>query len=671
MPRYDGFEYATGYYGQRAVLGYSVAPFTATVIDYGKVRLTWASLSSTFNAVRLVRNQIAFPETQEDGVVLWEETGLDGTFSRAEFVDGEDNFLDSTALNNSPLVEGRFAYYRMWLRKDNHVWIPVGDVFTLIPKQHLTSSFPGAPASTTHDRLMEMLPRVFTSATQSSTDVVDPTSTLYSFLKGFSLTLDELITYADLLKPDFSGLTMHPNMVSSYLFQLGLPNEYSLGLKALKRLVNESAFLKQNKATMLGIQTLAEILTGYAPVVSPSANLMLTMQDSTFYKGVGNWLPVGNCSVSSVTETPSATGVERAIDLAYTGKVVVGTAQAKLVNGTTAPKTKGIPVSPNSYYNVSFYAKSAASSASVTVIARWYNYLGELVSSNGSSPFSLSSSWTRFNFDDLPSPADAAYMGIELQFNTTGTYYLDMVQVAVALAPETPAYEEARGVSVLLLPKKTNLISNPSFDVLNGLWTIVDASHTLVDSPFQDSAGASQMLESVTSTDDVTSYSTVVSTVPSLGQYYSFSIYGKTLSGTETLNLNLSISDGVDTYTATQSVTFTDVWSRPYVRLFVPAGLGPTAEFTCSLNGITTGNTLDIDSAQLELGYFPTDYFDGEFPTEMGALWAGTTNESVSYLYPNKLAVVPRLIANLKDFLAIETPYYVSTYAGLEYSAIS
>lgn len=679
MPKYNNVLYAGGYYGQQSRLAFSVQPFTAVTIDYDKVHLTWSALpnpdGAAFNAVRLVRNQVAFPETQEDGVILWEETNLVDPFSISEFIDGQNNTPDVNGYANAPLVPGRFAYYRMWLRKDDNIWYEAGDAFTLIPKDHGATAFSGTTTQSTHDKFMDLLPKVFTSATQSPIDNVDPTSTLYTFLKGFSLTLDELLTYADVLRPNYSGLSVSPDVVSLQAYQLGLPQEYSLGLRPMKRLVREATFLHNNKGTALGVQTLAESLTGFAPTVTQTKNLMLSMQDSTFYKGVGNWLPVGNCVVTSVDNQVIATGNERTIDQTYSGKVVVSTANAKIVNGTNSPKTKGIPVSSTDYYNVSFYAKSAASSASVTVTAHWYNYLGVLLSSNTSSPFSLTSSWTRVNFDDIGNVANAAYMTIDVQFNTTGTYYVDMFQVAVALAPETPAYEEARGVDVLLAPSKVNYLKNPSFDVINSEWTIDDVSHTLVDSTFAHAVGMSKMLQSVTKTGAVTRYDTSTDAGLPVGTFYTASIYARTTSGTEDFVLGMQAAGtGGMPYTSAASdvVTLTTEWQRIHVTLYVPESYGTGMAISVSLIGeATTGNTIDLDGAQLETAYLPTDYFDGEFPAAYGASWAGTANESISYLYPNKLIKIPRLIANLAEYMPIGTPYYVSTYEGLEYAGIS
>jgi phage tail-like protein len=670
MPTYSNLIYGEGYYGQQSRLAFSVQPFTAVTVDYDKVQLTWASLNSTFNAVRLVRNQVTYPETQEDGVILWEETGLSGSFSRSEFVDGYDNLLDGNEHNDSPLIGGRFAYYRMWLRKDDNVWYEAGDALTIIPKDHGSVAFSGTTTQSTHDKFMDLLPKVFTSATQSPIDNVDTTSTLYTFLEGFSLTLDELLSYADALRPNYSGLATPPQVVSLQAQQLGLPLEYSLGLRTMKRLIREATFLYNNKGTALGVQTLAESLTSFSPTVTATKNLMLSMQDSTFYKGVGNWLTGGNCTLALESSTYHEITEPLAADLTYTAKVVASNTTGYISNGENLPKTLGIPVTAGEDYQALFFARTSASSKSITAKVTWYDYLGSAIGNN-TQTFSLTANtWMKNASNSWTAPTGATYAAVRLSFSGAATYYLDMVQFAL-YESSTPSYEEARGVNVMLAPSKINYLSNPSFDELNTYWSITDSSHTLVDSTFAHAVGLSKMLQSVTNTGSTSSYSTTSLGGP-LNSFYTFSIYAKTVSGTETVTQSITVSDGTNTFeTIGDPVTLTTEWQRLHVTVYVPDVLTPLGSYECTISGTTNGHTINLDGAQLETSYLPTDYFDGEYPAAYGASWEGTPNESISYLYPNKLVKIPRLIANLAEYMPIGTPYSVSTYEGLEYVGIS
>lgn len=676
MPSYSNLVYAGGYYGQQSRLAFSVQPFTAVAVDYDKVELTWAQLpnpeGAAFNAIRLVRNQVTFPETQEDGVILWEENSLTGVPSLTTFEDGFDNLLDSNEHNDAPLLGGRFAYYRMWLRKDDNIWYEAGDAYVIIPQDHGVSAFAGTASQTTHDKFMDLIPKVYTTATQSPIDNVDPTSTLYTFLKGFSLTLDELLTYADVLKPNYSGLSTPPQVVSLQAQQLGMPLEPALGLRAMKRLVREAVYLHNNKGTALGVQTLAESLTGFSPTVTQTKNLMLSMQDSTFYKNVGNWLPGGSCTIAvedSVYHNTTETNVS---DKTYTAKVVASSTSSFISNGENKPKTLGIPVTGGEDYQLVFFALTATASRSITAKVTWYDYTGTAVD-NDSQTFSLTANtWAKNVSSSWEAPATAAYAAVRLSFSGAATFYLDKVQFAL-YESSTPSYEEARGVNVFLAPSKTNLVKNPSFEEMNAFWDVTDDGNELVASTLSQAVGLSQMLESTTNTGALTQYTTESDAGLSVGHFYTASLYAKTVSGAEDFELTLTATSGVDTVTATTStVELTDEWQRIHVTLFVPATYDETTFLTVDFIGAeTTGNLVHLDGVQLESSYLPTDYFDGEFPAAYGAMWAGTENESVSYLYPNKDIKVPRLIANLAEYMPIGTTFSVSTYAGLEYIGIS
>jgi hypothetical protein len=526
---------------------------------------------------------------------------------------------------------------------------------------------------------MDLIPKIYTTVTQSPIDNVDPESTLYTFLKGFSLTLDELLTYVDVLKPNYSGLSTPPPIVSLQAQQLGIPLEYSLGLRAMKKMVREAVFLHNNKSTTLGVGTLAENLTGFSPTVTQTKNLMLTMQDSTFYKGVGNWLVNGNGTIQSANNFVPASGLENAADITYTGKIVTSSNNVKISNGVSRPKTTGVPVSGDVDYNFSFYSyfdgDPGVDEALPTATVHWFDYTGAFIDSDTDGVVSdATTSWIRQTFN-VTSPVNAAYAAFDIQFNIDGTWYIDRVQLALAEEFVTPSYEEARGVKVFLAPSKTNLVKNPSFEETTTLWDITDDGNTLVDRTLAQAVGLSKMLESVTNSGvglaGLTEYVTESDAGVTVGQFYTASLYAKTLEGTEEFDLFLSANSGPNGVDSSERFILTEEWQRLHVTLFVPATFDETTFLTLNLAGITTGNTIHIDGVQLEASYLPTDYFDGEFPDAYGAMWAGTANESVSYLYPNRQVKIPRLLANLAEYMPIGTTYSVSTYAGLEYIGIS
>ena len=116
MAKYGVNYYGASKYGALAKLVYSVEPMTILVLDFNRVYVEWQTPRGTFSRVRLVRNQAGFPETAEDGVVIFDEFASEGTVSRSYFTDGEDN------PTNIPFVAGRQIYYRFFIFTDQKVW---------------------------------------------------------------------------------------------------------------------------------------------------------------------------------------------------------------------------------------------------------------------------------------------------------------------------------------------------------------------------------------------------------------------------------------------------------------------------------------------------------------------------------------------------------------------
>ena len=380
MGLYSIARYQIDTYGKAPRLAFSVAPFTAVAVpgvgdqEYSTVQLNWTTPQGDFSKVRLLRSQDGFPETEEDGLLLWSIDGAGVLLS---------SFVDSPSTATIPLAPGKFAYYRIWLYRDStQTWLVAGDAACLVPRPHDSVTPDGEVLLSTHDKFMDLLPRVFTSANQSPLDVVDKTSTLYKFLKGFSYTLDEIMTFADNVLPEESGTAINPALIDLRTANLGLENEAYISTKSQKRLIREAIYMYTNKGTENALETYAESLTDFAPVVSSSPNLLLSVQDSSFYKGLGNWTVAGD-GVLSVEQTVVPVGeaiTPYAIDFAYTGKLVANSAGVAIRNGMITPKLLGIPTKAGESYKLSAKVQSTTTDNSVSAKIHLYNYLGNKVS---------------------------------------------------------------------------------------------------------------------------------------------------------------------------------------------------------------------------------------------------------------------------------------------------
>jgi hypothetical protein len=397
MGVYNSSRYQVDSYGKSSQLEYYAEPFDAIAINYTQVQLTWVEPSGEYTQARLVRSNDGFPETAEDGEILWE--WFEGDTFISSFLDGE----------NTPVASGKFIYYRIWLRLLNGTWLNVGDSYTLVPIEHATLAPNKTQLVSSKNKFLDILPRIYTTSSESRTDEVSQDSDLARFLDAFSFELDRSLTYADLLLPLEAWKLVGPEILALQTLQAGLPLEEHLATKQQRRLTSQANFIYQDKGKRNGIEAYVESLTGFAPEVTVSPNILLTPQDSSFTKGLGFWTPVGNLSLQIDDSTPGPTTELYSVSNAHVAKVVVSTADSKIVSGIQKPVTQGIPVDSGLSYSFSGYVKTAASTADVSAKVSWYglvgNSLGDPVSLGAA--FSANTSWAKFDFN-LRAPGASA-----------------------------------------------------------------------------------------------------------------------------------------------------------------------------------------------------------------------------------------------------------------------
>jgi hypothetical protein len=210
LARYNTFKYGSGkFYGELVATKYSVAPFVAYAQDYDEVVLTWSQPQfedgNSAKTFKLIRNQYAYSETQDDGTTIVEASGTLPP----------PNAVDRTDVGTSPLASGRFAFYSIWIQLDlDDSWVLAGSTEVLVPRKHSTRVYPRFNSEdntvipinfflqTTHERFLSFIPRVFGAepyinsenelSEAAVTDTVSGSSDLSLFLEGFSFTVDEI-----------------------------------------------------------------------------------------------------------------------------------------------------------------------------------------------------------------------------------------------------------------------------------------------------------------------------------------------------------------------------------------------------------------------------------------------------------------------------------------------
>jgi len=645
VAKYGNVVYGGAKYGVTPKLAYSVEPMAVTVLDFIRVQIEWQSPTGTFTKIKLVRNQFGFPENSEDGLTIWEEAATEGTVSRSYFVDGEDN------PNQTPIVNGRQVYYTMFLFTNQKIWVNAGQITDLMPLDHGV-----------HKKIMDIIPKVFTSEIQSPLGVTDETSALYNFMGGISFTHEQFLSQLDVLRPQHSSEGIAFSTLEQNSFSVGLVPEPALPVKNQKRLIREALYMYSHKGMKSGIDAYAESLTGFAPTTTLSPNLLLSVQDSTFYNSIGNWTKT-NAVLTSSTEQVPATGTN-VIDNVYTGKLVAASSGAMQL-GNTAPITRGVPVLPSTEYTVSCKLKSPSSAGNITLSVKFYDKNATITGTTQSATAVAANNTWKSASKTFTTPADASYVSIQIAYSAAGTYYLDQVCLQLGAAV---AFDEARAISVFLDSAKINYIKNPSFEVDASTWTSTGATFTQNAAvPTDGYSGTYSGQFVVATTGNIkTNYNIPVTA----GKYYTLSFYVSSSN-------SVKVTGTIEFYDASNNLlknfasefNITSSFSR--VNLTALTDSGSAVSYAKVKISFTRAGTYRLDLVQFEKSQTATEYFDGSLPSDYGAVWEGTDHASYTHMYPNKPLKIPRLGKTLNDWVVPNTFWRLSTYDGVEYTNLT
>ena len=645
MAKYGINYYGATNYGAFVKLAFSVEPMSVLVLDFTKVLVRWQTPRGDFSRIRLLRSQVGFPETAEDGIIIFDEFATEGTVSRAEYIDGEDNPSDV------PLIPGRQTYYRVFLFTDQSVWRVAGSITAIVPSNHNVQT-----------TFMNSLPRVFTSIEQGSFGTVDTTSALYNFVEGLTFSQEQFYTLLDLLKPRHTGIETPVELLPLEVASLGLTPEAGLPTKNRKRLIREANYLYARKGTKVALETYAESLTGFEPTITVSENLLLTVQDSTFYGGIGNWVASNAVLTSSTEQVPDSNTNQ--IDTTKTGKIVASNS-GSMILGATNIVTKGVPVLPSTAYIVSCKLKSPASAGNITLSVRFYDKDGTATSAaNTATAVAANNTWKSAS-KTATSDATSSYAIITIAYSAAGTYYIDQVCMQEG---GTVAYDEARAIDVFLSPLKTNYIKNPSFEVNSTTWALNGATFTQDSGvPTYGYSGEYSGKFVVTNPWSITTDYEIPVTP---GKYYTASASIKALAALSA-NIKITFYDDADAVveTVTQAISVT----TSFASVTLTGLTDSTSEASyakVSFYGTTAGSIF-LDLIQFEQSQVATDYFDGSLPSDFGAVWEGTDDASYTHLYPSKPSKIPRLAKTLIDWVPQNAFWRLRTYDGVEYTTIT
>jgi phage tail-like protein len=645
VSKYANVVYGNGNYGEAPALDYSVDPMSTVVLNFSEVQISWQDPTGDFSRIRLIRNQQGFPEHSEDGVIIWEEFATEGTVTRNSYVDGAEN-------PSQIITTGRPIFYGMYFYTADDTWVLGGIAEDVVPSDHGMQK-----------KMLDLIPKVFTSKEQSPLSVEDTSSVLYNFIEGFSFTAEQFLTELDIIRPDHYVEGTPSSLLITQQLNLGLDIEPTISIKNQKKLIREAYYMYANKGTRIGIETYAESLTGYAPTVTLSENKLLTVQDSTFYKATGNWTATNATLTSSSAQAPSTSSPNQ-IDEVYTC-AVVASASGIMSLGNLDPIRKGVPVAADTEYTVSCKFIRPTGSGNITLSVQFYDRDGNATGSlHSATAVAASNSWQEKSLT-VTSELDAVYASVHIAYSSAGTYYIDEVCFQLG---DTAAYDEARAITVEVSPNKINYIKNPSFEVDDSNWTVTGATFSQDSSvPVVGYPGSySGKFIAAGAWDITTSYEITVTA----GQYYTASAYIKALvATTATLKIYFYNADDVlVTTSVAENVAIGTSFARASVTGLSDSASGATyAIFEVS----GAAGTFYIDLVQFEKTASPTEYLDGSMPSDFGVIWDGTANESYSYQYFSKDIKMPRLAQTLDTWMPPNTFWRLQTPVNVEYTSLT
>jgi len=228
----------------------------------------------------------------------------------------------------------------------------------------------------------------------------------------------------------------------------------------------------------------------------------------------------------------------------------------------------------------------------------------------------------------------AAYASIGLKFKglvNAGYEFIDAAQFEIAKYAATApvAFQPARALNCVVVPKRVNFCTNPALGLDTTGWSAAVGGTWVAQGvgwAFQVDGSASYYLSTAAS-------------VVTWGQFWSGSVV---VSGPAGRTVNVQIHDGVGYLTPVNSIVLTGTPQTVTLTSSAPATTTTTRIFvypTATGGAWTSGQLLTATDALLEvvsgIGVPASNYFDGAAGSDY--IWGGVANASASFYYPDRV----------------------------------
>ena len=483
MSRYGVDIYGKGYYGvgTLTLVDFDASPFTARPTNYGEITLRWVVPTGDWSSIRLVRNRYGFPLTSDDGDVILETTKLNAP---NYYVD------DGEFPSKAGLQPGIDYFYSLFVLKvSDGFWAKAGNAFAVSPQKVAT-----------HTNFFNSLPVVYqTNSFKTLTSSAD-NGDLESFLEIFETYFNFMKSYASLSLKMYDPTIIHYPALAAMMNQFGSKLEPELGVQQSRIFLRNLMLLNKTKGSLQGLKDFIKAFTGWEIKVTPTVNIMLSYNDSSFEESVGNWASIANANLSVATSSTVTPYAEASLPSEFPNKQAgslklkaVAAGDVEIACGLSNPITNGIPVQANTPYTFSIYTRAATTGRTVAIDVRWYNRKGVEISRAGevTAP-NATTGWTRRIWLTSTSPDDVYFAVPYIRVQGAAineVHYFDAGQFEVSSSGPT-GFQEARGVNISLLANRVNLLENPCGEINLTPWIGTNATVARTTDFFEDATGS-------------------------------------------------------------------------------------------------------------------------------------------------------------------------------------
>jgi hypothetical protein len=677
----------------------------ATPVGYDSIKLTFLVPSAFLNYTRLsvVRSTYGNPINKHDGVTVFE---YPASATPASQVVIDNNFGDG-------LTEGQWYYYTLFAKMPNAFpnWNVVDTDSAVVTRQlqhgqRLWNNLPGFYQQLDASTLQQV--RLYTSGGQ-----------LRRFLDLLGYELDVMHTEAESLLDVNNPEYMQSLLLQLQGYDLSLNYEGSMGDARFRSLVGSAVTIRKLAGTLTGFSQYARALTDYNISLLPARNLLPSaagsggsnapgvfwqMQavggGSTSSSQFGTWTGFGipqpstagyqsqTWALSAVFNTsgsPTNINVNHIINNASFGWGAAGTSNPLpndvLRSGIQIPKT-GVT------YTFSWLATTQQASFLRTIRVRffWYDNQGLPISNflqtTVSGTVALSSATpNRMEAISDTAPANAAYAAVLIDLSTPAPASFNWLVggfMYELTSGENNTFLDTHAVEFNVIAQRVNLVQNPSAEVDNTLWSILNM--TTFTALINAKATAGAKLFSIVHNGTGNPMMTTSSFMPINPTYVQSARFDAQVATTAVgINAIVTWYDN----SATPALIRTDTLNFPaplpttLMRTYVFGNLVPPsnaafAKLAIEFTGSVATNNHLVDSVLFGPGP-PSFYFDGDtqdgldtptsvlFPNVASDFqWGGTQGKSTSYFYNNYFAAMKRLRADAPNWLpfSVQATFY-------------